>query len=380
MNYCPKFTVIIPVYNVAAYLAKCIDSVLKQEFKQYEVILIDDGSTDESGTICDKFAEQDKRIVVIHQKNKGLSAARNIGIENAKGEYILFLDSDDYWHDSSALNIIYSRLNVSNADILSFNYIHCTYHNKEELAKSFRDIKEAYKCYEKSDRMIFVSEEVKQAFIRYCPIKCETHVLYNTNESEKIIVKAAERIEEDLFKKNTFFWCGVGKIVPNKGFDRMIRIQRRLLEEGYDVQLLILGTGWQQKELENLCEENGVSNAVTFLGYQTNPYKYVSNCDLFVCASYAEGFSTATTEALIVGTPVCTVNVSGMKEMLGENDEFGVIVENNEEALYSGIKKLMDNPELLKHYKNMSIQRGKAFSTAETVNAVQNMLIRLMEE
>lgn len=116
----------------------------------------------------------------------------------------------------------------------------------------------------------------------------------------------------------------------------MIRIQRRLLEEGYDVQLLILGTGWQQKELENLCEENGVSNAVTFLGYQTNPYKYVSNCDLFVCASYAEGFSTATTEALIVGTPVCTVNVSGMKEMLGENDEFGVIVENNEEALYSG--------------------------------------------
>lgn len=293
------------------------------------------------------------------------------------------------WLVSDEYDIVISYLEGPSARIVAgcpknktkiVSWIHCTYHNKEELAKSFRDIKEAYKCYEKSDRMIFVSEEVKQAFIRYCPIKCETHVLYNTNESEKIIVKAAERIEEDLFKKNTFFWCGVGKIVPNKGFDRMIRIQRRLLEEGYDVQLLILGTGWQQKELENLCEENGVSNAVTFLGYQTNPYKYVSNCDLFVCASYAEGFSTATTEALIVGTPVCTVNVSGMKEMLGENDEFGVIVENNEEALYSGIKKLMDNPELLKHYKNMSIQRGKAFSTEETVNAVQNMLIRLMEE
>lgn len=123
MNYCPKFTVIIPVYNVAAYLSKCVDSVLKQDFKQYEVILIDDGSTDESGKICDEFAKQDKRIVVIHQKNKGLSAARNMGIENAKGEYILFLDSDDYWHDSSALNIIYSRLSVSNADILSFNYM-----------------------------------------------------------------------------------------------------------------------------------------------------------------------------------------------------------------------------------------------------------------
>ena len=123
MNNCPKFTVIIPVYNVAAYLSKCINSVLKQDFKQYEVILIDDGSTDESGKICDEFAKQDNRIVVIHQKNKGLSAARNMGIENAKGEYILFLDSDDYWRDSSALNIIYSRLSVSNADILSFNYM-----------------------------------------------------------------------------------------------------------------------------------------------------------------------------------------------------------------------------------------------------------------
>lgn len=260
------------------------------------------------------------------------------------------------------------------------SWVHCTYHNKKELAKSFRGIKEACQCYEKSDRMIFVSEEVKQAFLNCCPIKCETNVLYNTNESEKIIVKAAEKIEENLFKENTFFWCGVGKIVPNKGFYRMIRIQKRLIEEGYDVQLLILGTGWQQEELENLCQENGILNTVTFLGYQTNPYKYVSNCDLFVCASYAEGFSTAATEALIVGTPVCTVKVSGMKEMLGANNEFGVIVENNEDALYLGIKKLIDNPELLNHYKKMSLQRGKDFSTEETVNAVQNMLIRLMEK
>ena len=272
------------------------------------------------------------------------------------------------WLVSDEYDIVISYLEGPSARIVAgcpknktkiVSWIHCTYHNKEELAKSFRDIKEAYKCYEKSDRMIFVSEEVKQAFIRYCPIKCETHVLYNTNESEKIIVKAAERIEEDLFKKNTFFWCGVGKIVPNKGFDRMIRIQRRLLEEGYDVQLLILGTGWQQKELENLCEENGVSNAVTFLGYQTNPYKYVSNCDLEIFKKLID---------------VCN-DISEFDDCTSWE-----VGEGLEEALYSGIKKLMDNPELLKHYKNMSIQRGKAFSTAETVNAVQNMLIRLMEE
>ena len=116
---------------------------------------------------------------------------------------------------------------------------------------------------------------------------------------------------------------------------------------------------------------------VKFLGYQLNPYKYVAKCDLFVCASFAEGFSTAATEALIVGTPVCTVEVSGMKEMLGENNEYGLVVENNEEALYQGIKKLLDDPELLKHYKKKAAERGKMFSTEKTVNAVQDMLMSL---
>ena len=98
---------------------------------------------------------------------------------------------------------------------------------------------------------------------------------------------------------------------------------------------------------------------------------------MFVCASYAEGFSTAATEALIVGTPVCTVEVSGMKEMLGENNEYGLVVENNEEALYQGIKKLLDAPELLKHYKKKAEERGKMFSTEKTVRVVEVMLISL---
>lgn len=99
---------------------------------------------------------------------------------------------------------------------------------------------------------------------------------------------------------------------------------------------------------------------ITLLGYQTNPYKYVSKCDLFVCASFAEGFSTAATEALIVGTPVCTVEVSGMKEMLGEHNEWGVVTENSEEALYQGIKDLLDHPDKLAYYKEKPLSVGRA--------------------
>ncbi|MGL4866631.1 MAG: glycosyltransferase family 2 protein [Cetobacterium sp.] len=89
-----KISIIVPVYMVESYLARCIDSILAQTFKDFELILINDGSLDNSGKICDKYAEKDKRVVVIHKKNTGCSASRNEGIKIAKGEYIGFVDSD----------------------------------------------------------------------------------------------------------------------------------------------------------------------------------------------------------------------------------------------------------------------------------------------
>ena len=92
----PKLSIIVPVYNVEKYLKVCIDSILKQSYTQFELILVDDGSSDESGNICDDYAKLDKRIVVIHQTNKGVSTARNVGIKHSKGEYISFVDADDF--------------------------------------------------------------------------------------------------------------------------------------------------------------------------------------------------------------------------------------------------------------------------------------------
>ena len=89
-------SVIVPVYNVEAYIAKCIESIQNQSYQHLEIILVDDGSTDDSGDICDQYAAYDDRIKVIHQENGGISAARNTGIETANGDYITFVDSDDY--------------------------------------------------------------------------------------------------------------------------------------------------------------------------------------------------------------------------------------------------------------------------------------------
>lgn len=92
----PLISVIVPVYNVEPYLRRCVDSILRQTYRNLEILLVDDGSTDRSGTICDASAQQDTRVKVIHQKNQGQAAARNHGIDQAKGEYLSFVDSDDF--------------------------------------------------------------------------------------------------------------------------------------------------------------------------------------------------------------------------------------------------------------------------------------------
>lgn len=101
-----KVSVVIPVYNVKPYLKRCVNSVLRQTHRDLEVIIVDDGSFDGSSELCDQFASTDKRIIVIHQENQGLSGARNAGIQKATGEYIMFLDSDDAWIQDNGLEIL----------------------------------------------------------------------------------------------------------------------------------------------------------------------------------------------------------------------------------------------------------------------------------
>ena len=118
----PYFSVIIPIYNVEAYLRQCVESVLTQSFRDLEVVLVDDGSPDGCPAICDEFARADSRVKVIHKKNGGLSDARNCGIRAAEGKYLLFLDSDDYWGDPAALETIHRRIGQygESADMVMF--------------------------------------------------------------------------------------------------------------------------------------------------------------------------------------------------------------------------------------------------------------------
>ena len=118
-----RLSVIVPVYNVELYLRKCIDSLLNQDLArdEYEIVLVDDGSTDQCGTICDEYASRHTHVVALHQANGGLSAARNSGIDEARGDYVFFVDSDDFV-ESNVLKALVDKVEAEDLDVLRFNY------------------------------------------------------------------------------------------------------------------------------------------------------------------------------------------------------------------------------------------------------------------
>ena len=127
----PTISVIVPVYNVEIYLHRCVDSILAQTFTDFELILVDDGSPDNCGAICDEYAKKDSRVRVIHKENGGQSSARNRAIEAAQGEWIHFVDSDDLIHPQM-LEILYRAAQESGANISA-----CSYTEAEDVENSF---------------------------------------------------------------------------------------------------------------------------------------------------------------------------------------------------------------------------------------------------
>src|ERR1035437_5330472 len=121
MNSFPPISIIVPIYNIERYLSKCIDSILVQTFINFELILVNDGSTDNCGKIINEYAQKDSRIVVIHKKNGGVSSARNAGLDLAQGEYIGWVDADDYIATDMYETLYHLAIDY-NADISECNY------------------------------------------------------------------------------------------------------------------------------------------------------------------------------------------------------------------------------------------------------------------
>ncbi len=118
----PSISVIVPIYKAESYIHRCIDSILNQTFSDFELILVNDGSPDKSGDICNEYAQKDKRVKVFHQSNHGIGYTREFALQQAKGEYIQFVDSDD-WIDSTMLQIMFEKASTENCDVVNCGFI-----------------------------------------------------------------------------------------------------------------------------------------------------------------------------------------------------------------------------------------------------------------
>lgn len=135
-----KISIIVPVYQVEKYIGQCIESIINQTFKNFELILIDDGSKDKSGNICDEYAKRDKRIHVVHTENKGAASARNKGLDLATGEYIAFVDGDDYLAENM-LDKLYKVITQENCDVVVCDFLNLHRNQKKDFILELSDRK-----------------------------------------------------------------------------------------------------------------------------------------------------------------------------------------------------------------------------------------------
>lgn len=255
------------------------------------------------------------------------------------------------------------------------SWVHTEVHSQKYLQKSYRNFNELEESYNKYDSLIFVSHTAKVAFEKTFPtIEVEKHVIYNTVDYKTILTKAEEEITDLVLDEDVVNLVSVGRYTHQKGYKRLLFIISELANKGYNIHLYLIGKGEMETKYNQLIKELNLSDYVTLLGFKDNPYKYVKNSDAFICSSYSEGFSTAVTESLIIGTPVVTTLCSGMIELIGKDDEFGIVTENNDKGLLEGMKRIIESPELLKYYKEKALERGETFCNDNHTKKVEIML------
>lgn len=245
-------------------------------------------------------------------------------------------------------------------------------HHHWTLGPVFRSVDEEIKCYERFNQVITVSDTAKKAFRAIFPsLKVPVTTIYNPINNEHILRQSLEPIDEELKENDVLRIVSVGRLTAIKAFDRLLRIVGKLKRQNYKVELWLLGEGEKRKELESIILQENIGDIVTLWGFQSNPYKYMVHCDLFVCSSIGEGYSTAVTEALILGLPVVTTDCSGMAELLIDG-ECGIITDNSEEALYYGVKSMLDSSDVLNEYKEKASHRGRDFSISSLMKPIEN--------
>lgn len=259
----------------------------------------------------------------------------------------------------------------SNKKAKKYAWVHINLQELPGSVHAFGSEEKEAAAYDRFDRVFCVSKDVEKAFLeKYPSVRTPVSTLYNIVDGAAIMEAAKEPAE--LPTKIKPCLISAGRMTEQKGYDRLLRVHKRLIEEGYSHSLLILGEGDLRHIHERYIRENKLGDTAFLLGFQSNPYQYVSKADLFVCSSLTEGFSTVVTEAVLCGTPVLSTEVPGSREPI-EIPRCSVVVKNDETALYEALRDILKNPEQIRLFRQEIPQRQAYFQK-------ENLLARFERE
>ena len=197
------------------------------------------------------------------------------------------------------------------------------------------------------DKVMVISEHIQkdfEAMARNADEKSKIARIYNPLDTHEILTKAEKPVEKYQFDQHIPTFVSVGTVFPQKGFDRLLRVHKKLIDEGFAHKILIIGDGYDFLNIKNLITKLGIEKTATMLGFTDNPYPYIQNSDFYILSSRYEGFPTVLFEAITLKKKIIATDVSGVSEML-EKGKLGLIVDNSEEGVYFGMKKALTNPE-----------------------------------
>lgn len=220
-------------------------------------------------------------------------------------------------------------------------------------------------CYQMFNKIAFVGEDARQSFERHYGIKENLYIIRNIFEYEDMIKKSKEECDLSGYCRPIFI--SVGRLEYQKGYERLLRVHKKLIESGYNHSVIILGEGSLKKKLEEQIRSYGVERTFYLLGFHKNPFKYIAKADWYISSSHFEGFSSVIREATLLETPIIATSCAGVREVLGNNSEFGVLVENSEQGLYEGMKKVLNDENMKFIYGKKIVERKNMFNYEMTV-------------
>ncbi len=267
----------------------------------------------------------------------------------------------------------------TDGSVRKITWLHTGNPKNSSFFKFWFSQKKAIKAYADCDAIVGVCKSVADAFSEYTGITEKMQVVYNTNETDVILERSNLPVSLP-FEHNRPMVCSVGSLVDAKGYDRLINASEKLHHEGIMFDLAILGKGKDEESLRAQINALNANDYVHLLGFNENPYPIMKEADLFISSSRQEGLATVVSESLILGVPVVSTDVSGARELLGENNEYGLVVENSDQGIYDGLKAMLTDQALLTHYHQKAKDRATFFSTVETVKQAQNLIDMVLEK